>query len=1685
MKYFFIALAFVSYTCFAQTPAIQLPAVIGPSPNAASIQKYGDYKVSTYTGIPGISVPLYTISLKDISVPISISYHAGGIKVDEEASRIGLGWSLNAGGTISRNILGLDDLWPYSLNPNSFDLIGFPEKMLMSTLYPPFGAHTYDISGKLGSTIDETNPLLDVDLEPDVFYYNFLGNSGKFILKKSDTSAILEDPSSNMQVKFSITPYTAHDTTTASTVGLSCVITVTTSDGTIYEFTQFESCESIGGSITVPNHITAWYLTKIQTAKGTVVNFNYIQSTTGYTYTLNHPTEYKYPYPLPSATGDTSIVRNIIPRRNYRNLLLSSITSSNCNVYFDYDSRIDIQGDKRLTALSVTNSAGALIKKISLIQDYFTSNSSGSNSFDLQTALWGGPALDSNWIKKRLKLTEVKETSADNSITLSHKFSYNDTLLPLKNSTSRDHWGYFNNAPNGGHLIPDLDWAFPGLIHVSIPGQYICSSTSNDFGSSNVIYHETPLKYYMHNYGANRKIDTNYSQAFLLNRISYPTGGYTQFSFEQNTYDKRKSFANDPNAEYYDYALSTRSLFFVTGISGIPSGFSQTFNFSITATDTSSGDGAALVHLVFNALKGGNNTTTNTTLTVISLKDASGTILGQSTFNSYSSLIDNGNGTYSPPPINARLPIGTYTLQITYGGNIVDKNSVYYTMIGSWPSLIDQNTDGVLYKYAGGLRIKNISNYTSDGSLATSINYSYHFSADSNQNGIPEIYSTGKLMERPNYFSTSPGSTPLFVSVGSEANVNVNIGYDSVVIDQNKIRHLDAYNNTCYRAGIYKSYYTAAQNEMMPFGLEAFPVYHISGIGTPNDDLWVDHVFDYRPEGVKNFYDNANGKLVKAVDYLYDSVSDTYRILKKVENTYSGTGTGTNGIIWADRIYASSSGVFYICLKGLPPIYGATNYFYPALRSIPVLPQQFTEKLYTSTDSLITTTLYSYNSNNLLKTQTEYNSKGEIVATNFKYPLDYTISGTPNNNIAKGIQNLQNKNIISPVIERYVQKSNADGSNLRTIMASFTSYKPANPYQDTLYQIENQQPLTVYNPVSITSSATSFDPNYKPKVIFNKYDTSANILEVQKVNDIKQAYLWDYGKFYPVAKCTNADSSSIAYTSFEADGSGNWTIPSAVRDTVTLTITGKRSYSLSNGAVIKSGLTASKNYIISYWTTNGSAYTITGTITGYPITGKTIGSWTYFEHKITGQTSATVSGSGNIDELRLYPDSAQMTTYTYDPLVGMTSQCDLNNKITYYEYDGLQRLKLIRDQDRNIIKNFQYNYASGCGPNCVVLPMQTFNNSNTISYPVGVFNVNKKLLGNAGNQAQYISLWNADTANQHRGTLAAGIDSMHFNLAINTGVTSIPNSVTGCRYFQYDLAYNKIDGIRNGNAAYVDFGDGTGFFPGKNPNDTAGIILPANTYIYIIGIPYFIHTYPDNTQKTLTFYHNDGNEFSGLDNGQNPATSLTLVKNVRGNYAQNMLAIQGSCYQQSSAQTIAAITNWNSITTITDFTPGNGDGSNPCKNLNYPQDFMQNNKGLTKIITAWYGPTRTGYRDTTFKISRLKSDWNTYFTQLQSIIINDDHWSRENLSALKQLNTFGLSSTTQNHEDDPNSPFVPIPSSVVDNAINQIASGAGQTVKNGLINIGTAGTIRTSASDASVDFLKSKGWTIIVNGVTQ
>ena len=94
---------------FAQNPSTIANVAIPPSPEASALAQYSEIPVAHYTGVPQISLPLASLSGRNLSLPVSLSYHASGIRVDQVASREGLGWSLNAGGVITRTVNGGPD----------------------------------------------------------------------------------------------------------------------------------------------------------------------------------------------------------------------------------------------------------------------------------------------------------------------------------------------------------------------------------------------------------------------------------------------------------------------------------------------------------------------------------------------------------------------------------------------------------------------------------------------------------------------------------------------------------------------------------------------------------------------------------------------------------------------------------------------------------------------------------------------------------------------------------------------------------------------------------------------------------------------------------------------------------------------------------------------------------------------------------------------------------------------------------------------------------------------------------------------------------------------------------------------------------------------------------------------------------------------------------------------------------------------------------------------------------------------------------------------------------------------------------------------------------------------------------------------------------------------------------------
>ncbi len=154
------------------------------SPNAESFKVYGDIPVSLYTGIPQISVPIYSYQTEYINLDISLSYHASGFKPNVHPSWVGLGWNLNTGGIITRDIKYIPDeinsRGTYECSngeTTNVGGIGFYHShniLNKEKWYEP--ADFYDTNNEFSLF------TFMIDKQPDVFSFNMLGYSGKFYI---------------------------------------------------------------------------------------------------------------------------------------------------------------------------------------------------------------------------------------------------------------------------------------------------------------------------------------------------------------------------------------------------------------------------------------------------------------------------------------------------------------------------------------------------------------------------------------------------------------------------------------------------------------------------------------------------------------------------------------------------------------------------------------------------------------------------------------------------------------------------------------------------------------------------------------------------------------------------------------------------------------------------------------------------------------------------------------------------------------------------------------------------------------------------------------------------------------------------------------------------------------------------------------------------------------------------------------------------------------------------------------------------------------------------------------------------------------------------------------------------------------------------------------------------------------
>jgi hypothetical protein len=301
-----------------------------PSPNAASLGIYGKIPVGLHTGTANIDIPLYEVKEGNISVPISLKYHSAGIRPEEQPSWVGLGWSLHAGGAITRNVHGIPDEANKNYNNNrdgdysgyyyTHDVLNYSE--------------WYDYKNQYEIPYQETMP--------DEFNFNFLGYSGTFYLDHEGNFQFkCDSPLTLVKEEIEISPikgFIAHQMFSKFVLKDAKGFRYTFGDNLrAIEFTR----PKYNSSPVVPT-ATTWNLTRIEDSYGNSVEFKYIRG-------------------------------NLIPQLGYSENKTSSTGENNRNTFLSYECSSESYGYNHDCKLIEPSYLETIITKNSQI--WFYSNS--------------------------------------------------------------------------------------------------------------------------------------------------------------------------------------------------------------------------------------------------------------------------------------------------------------------------------------------------------------------------------------------------------------------------------------------------------------------------------------------------------------------------------------------------------------------------------------------------------------------------------------------------------------------------------------------------------------------------------------------------------------------------------------------------------------------------------------------------------------------------------------------------------------------------------------------------------------------------------------------------------------------------------------------------------------------------------------------------------------------------------------------------------------------------------------------------------------------------------------------------------------------------------------------------------------------------------------------------------------
>ncbi|WP_181397997.1 hypothetical protein [Chryseobacterium sp. AG844] len=490
------------------------------SPAVNNLMKFEETPVNNYTGIPDIKIPITSISTKspNIKVNLSLNYHPNTAKPEDKSSEVGLGWSLFAGGSISRTVINGPDgdiviqnshqsaktgIYYDEFSPGSETNLTrkFLDSLEMADTYVPIL-----VSPTFNSFLNfayKACYLNLFDTEYDLYQYNFMGFSGRFIIKKNSSNQLYVQKldENNLKIEISsLNPNKTYDVSSFTIIdelGNKYIFNVTESSA----ITSYSHKIGFNGYINdnmynIGTVTSAFHLGEVQDVLGdTLIKFNYYPLSPVF-FTINSSITRSSSTPIENSYSFPHNFGNVIPATqefstntiNSQTRLLKDIeVVGRGKINLSYlQNRIDTNYStpsqlSKLDYIQVLNPAGN-------IMDTYKFNYSNF-SFNLQDKQ-----------EYRLKLDNISVFDASQQKKYDYELKYTSNIPLSSSKLNIDHWGWFN-------CIKPTD---------------------------NVLSARNPSPACM-----------KYN---ILESIKLPTGGVQKYDFESNTY----LFIGSERADIYD-----------------------------------------------------------------------------------------------------------------------------------------------------------------------------------------------------------------------------------------------------------------------------------------------------------------------------------------------------------------------------------------------------------------------------------------------------------------------------------------------------------------------------------------------------------------------------------------------------------------------------------------------------------------------------------------------------------------------------------------------------------------------------------------------------------------------------------------------------------------------------------------------------------------------------------------------------------------------------------------------------------------------------------------------------------------------------------------------------------------------------------------------------------------------------